>query len=58
MTTCHISFDQFVRDTMSDDAPPFFQISFQKRFCRPGAATDPSPTFFTMKMCERRKSVK
>jgi len=31
-STCHISFDQFVRDTMSDDPSPFAQIGCQTRF--------------------------
>jgi hypothetical protein len=34
-STCHISFDQFVCDTMSDDHPPFAQIGCQTRFCHP-----------------------
>ncbi|WP_347820102.1 hypothetical protein [uncultured Planktomarina sp.] len=46
MTTCHISFDQFVRDTMSDDAPPFFQISFQRRFLSPGGGNRPITYLF------------
>ena len=35
-STCHISFDQFVLDTMSDDPPPFAQIGCQSRFLSPG----------------------
>jgi len=35
-STCHISFDQFVREAMSDDPPPFAQVGCQTRFLSPG----------------------
>ena len=31
-STCHISFDQFVREAMSDDPPSFAQVGCQTRF--------------------------
>ena len=37
-STCHISFDQFVREAMSDDPPPFAQVGCQTRFLSPGGS--------------------
>jgi hypothetical protein len=45
-STCHISFDQFVRDTMSDDPSPFAQIGCQTRFLSPGGNGGPITHLF------------
>ena len=45
-STCHISFDQFVHDAMSDNPPPFAQIGCQTRFLSPGGSGGPITHLF------------
>jgi|GEM_PF-124185 hypothetical protein len=45
-STCHISFDQFVREAMSDDPPPFAQVGCQTRFLSPGGSGGPITHLF------------
>ena len=47
-STCHISFDQFVREAMSDDPPPFAQVGCQTRFFHLEAAAGRSRICFNM----------
>ena len=45
-STCHISFDQFVHDAMSDNPPPFAQIGCQTRFLSLGGSGGPITHLF------------
>ena len=45
-SSCHISFDQFVREAMSDDPPPFAQVGCQTRFLSPGGSGGPITHLF------------
>ena len=45
-STCHISFDQFVREAMSDDPPSFAQVGCQTRFLSPGGSGGPITHLF------------
>ena len=45
-STCHISFDQFVREAMSDDPPSFARVGCQTRFLSPGGSGGPITHLF------------
>ena len=45
-STCHISFDQFVREAISDDPPSFAQVGCQTHFLSPGGSGGPITHLF------------